>query len=306
MIVYILKRVFQGFGVLLGVATIVFVILRLSGDPASLLLSPQATAEDVKIFREQFGLDRSVVYQYLAYIYNLLTGDLGRSFISHYPAFSLTMERLPYTLVLAFMTMVFVISIGVPLGVLAAKNARRWTDRLIVMLAVSGQAVPVFVTGTFLIILFAVKLHWFPSYGARGVLSLILPVATLGVYTIGRTIRLVRAGMTSCLREDYIRTARAKGVSERSILFKHSLRNVLIPVVTMLGLEAGGLFGRAVIVEVVFAWPGLGRLIVDSVLARDYAVAQAGIIMLGLTYTLINLAVDVLYRVIDPRLRFVR
>lgn len=300
---FIVRRASQGLVVLLGVATLAFGILRLSGDPVALLLPPQATAEEVERLRQQLNLDKSVGRQYVTYLRNLVTGDLGLSFFSQYPVLNLTLERLPYTLALAAATLLVVIVVGVPLGVIAATHARGPLDRAIVAFVVSAQAVPVFVIGTLLIMVFSVQLRWLPSSGAGGATALILPVAALGMYSMGRTVRLVRSGMTAALREEYIAVARAKGVGESVVLFKHALRNVLIPVVTMVGLEAGGLFGRAVVIEVVFAWPGLGRLIVDSALGRDYAVAQGGMIVLAGAYVLINLSVDVLYRVIDPRLR---
>ncbi len=300
---YVVRRLLQGLGALLGAATLVFIVLRLSGDPTSLLLPPQATAADRELLRQQLGLDHSLVWQYVIYVSNLARGDLGQSFLSYYPVLDLTLERLPYTLALAGATLVFVIAIALPLGIAAARQASGWVDRLVMLVVIAAQAVPAFVTGTILIIVFAVWLHWLPSSGAGSAPSLILPVATLGIYSAGRTVRLVRSGMVASLREEYILAARARGLSEAAVVFRHALRNAMIPAITMLGLEAGGLLGRAVVVEVVFGWPGLGRLIVDSALARDYAVAQGAILILAAAYVVINLVVDVLYRLVDPRLR---
>lgn len=297
------RRLGRAAVVLLGAATIMFVILRLSGDPAALMLPPQASDADRQALALQFGLDKSLSEQYGIYISKLVSGDFGMSFRSHYPAIELVQERLGYTLMLAAGALSLIIVVSMPLGIVAARYAGSPLDRGITFFCIAGQSVPVFVTGSLLILLFAVQLQWLPSSGAGGVQSLILPVVAVALYSQSRTTRLVRAGMVSALQQDYIRTARAKGLGEGRILVVHALRNVVIPVVTMLGLEAGGLLGRAVIVEVVFAWPGLGRLIVDSVLARDYAVAQAGIMTLAALYTLINILVDLTYVRLDPRLR---
>ncbi len=303
MLAYVCWKIVQAISVLLGAATIIFLVIRLSGDPASMLLPPQASAEEQVALRERLGLNKSLPQQYFIYLSNLAVGDFGTSFSSQQSALQLTLERLPNTFKLAAATILLVICLSIPLGIMAGARSGSAGDRVVVVACAIGQAIPVFVTGTFLILLFAVYLRWLPSSGARSGSALVLPVVTLALYTMGRTTRLVRAGVAATMGENYIRAARAKGISERKILFVHVLKNVLIPVMTMLGLEFGGLFGRAVIVEVVFAWPGLGRIIVDSVLARDYAVAQAGIMMLALVYTLLNTLVDVLYRVADPRLR---
>ena len=303
MLSYILRRSLQALAVMVGAATVMFLVLRLSGDPTAMMLPPQASEEERVALQQQFGLDRSLPEQWILYLRHLATGDFGTSFRSGLPAIDLALERLPYTVLLAATTLAFVVALALPFGIAAAQSKGTWIDRAVVLFCAAGQAIPVFVTGTFLILFFSVYLRALPSSGASNMASLVLPSLTLGLYTVGRTTRLVRAGMVSALEEDYVRTARAKGASTMRVLFAHALRNVLIPVVTMLGLEAGGLFGRAVIVEVVFAWPGLGRLIVDSVLARDYAVAQCGVIVLAAIYTALNMSVDVLYHVIDPRLR---
>lgn|ERR1022692_463161 len=303
MTLFFIRRLAAAIAVLAGAATVMFLVLRLSGDPARLLLPPQASDEERVALQAQLGLDRSLPQQYLIYMRNLAKGDFGTSYRSGYPALELAAERLPYTLALAGATFIFIVIVSIPLGIVAARQPGTLVDRAVVLLCTAGQAIPVFVTGTFFILFFSVYLRWVPSSGASYTTSLILPALTLGLYSMGRTARLVRSGMVAALQEDYVRTARAKGVSDIGVLFGHALKNVLIPVVTMLGLEAGGLFGRAVIVEVVFAWPGLGRLIVDSVLARDYAVAQAGVIIIAAIYTFLNAVVDILYYVIDPRLR---
>jgi peptide/nickel transport system permease protein len=299
----IVSKIIQAVVVLLGAATVIFIVLRLSGDPAAMLLPPQASEQEQIALREQLGLNKSLAEQYVIYIGNVFVGDFGTSFMSQQPALSLALDRLPYTIALAAATLALVICFAIPLGLAAGASPGSVTDRTVVVVCATGQAIPVFVTGTFLILFFSVYLKWLPSSGARGPESIILPMVTLGLYTMGRTTRLVRAGVMTTLRENFIRAARAKGVSETKILLVHVLKNVLIPVMTMLGLEAGGLFGRAVIVEVVFAWPGLGRLIVDAVLSRDYAVAQAGIMMLAFIYTVLNMVVDILYQFADPRLR---
>lgn len=303
---YTFRRALQALSVMFGAATVLFVVLRLSGDPTAMMLPPQASEEERVALQQQFGLDRSLPEQWVVYLGHLVKGDFGTSFRSGLPAADLALERLPQTVLLAAVTLTFVVALAIPLGVVAAQRKDSWIDRAVVLFCAAGQAIPVFVTGTFLILFFSVYLHALPSSGAESVTSLVLPALTLGLYTVGRTTRLVRAGMVAALQEEYVRTARAKGAGNARVLFAHALRNVLIPVVTMLGLEAGALFGRAVIVEVVFAWPGLGRLIVDSVLARDYAVAQCGVMVLAAIYTALNMSVDVLYHVVDPRLRRAR
>ena len=303
---YIAQRLLWSLFVLFGVATAVFVILHLNGDPTALMLPPDAKAEDAQRLRHAFGFDQPVPIQYLAFITSLLRGDFGTSIRFEQPAMGLVLERVPATLELATAGLIFAIVVSVPIGILSATRRGSVIDSLGMAVALIGQSVPVFWLGLMLILVFAVGLHWLPSIGSGGPEHLILPTISLGMFSAAATARLLRAGLTEVLEQDYVRTARAKGLRERSVLLVHAVRNALIPAVTMLGLQFGALLGGALITETIFAWPGMGRLLVQAIFNRDYPLAQAAILWLAFIFVAVNLLVDLLYGALDPRIRLAR
>jgi len=310
---YLLRRLLGTIPVLLVVAVFIFLMLRLTpSDPAAIIAGDNATAEQVAQIRSQLGLDRPMVEQFFIWSGKVLTGDLGESFFFKKTVAQLVGERIEPTLSLAFFTIVIAVLVAVPLGVLAAHRHGSWIDRIVMGFSVLGFSVPVFVIGYLLIYLFSVHLNWLPVQGyqriAEGVGGwaerLILPSLTLSVIYIALIARMTRTSVLEVLSEDYIRTARAKGQIERKVLFRHALRNAAVPIVTVIGLGIALLIGGVVVTESVFTIPGLGRLTVDAVLARDYPVIQAVILLFSFVYVMINLAVDMTYTVLDPRIRY--
>jgi peptide/nickel transport system permease protein len=310
---YLFRRLLGTIPVILVVAVFIFLMLRLTpSDPAAIIAGDNANAEQVAKIRGQLGLDRPMIEQFFIWSGKVLTGDLGESFFFKKSVASLIGERIEPTLSLAFFTILIAVLIAVPLGVLAAHRHGSWIDRVVMGFSVLGFSVPVFVIGYLLIYLFAVYLNWLPVQGyqriAEGVggwaQRLILPSLTLGVIYIALIARMTRASLLEVLSEDYIRTARAKGQSERKVLFRHALRNAAVPIVTVIGLGVALLIGGVVVTESVFTIPGLGRLTVDAVLARDYPTIQAVILLFSFVYVMINLAVDMIYTLLDPRIRY--
>lgn len=297
------SRLIRSFLVLFGILTIVFVVTRLSGDPVSLILPQDAPREDVERVRRELGLDRSIVHQYIKYLQGILTGDFGTSIRQRQPAMDLALERLPATLHLAVMSFGFAAIIGLPLGIISAIKPHSALDNLSMSVALVGQAIPNFYLGIVFILLFSVRWGVLPIGGREGWQSWILPSITLGTFTLAATARLTRAAMLEVLGQDYIRTARAKGLRDNVIVIRHALKNALIPVITVMGIQFGTLLGGAVVTEVIFSWPGLGRLTIDSIRARDYPVVQACILIGAVGVILANLVVDVLYARLDPRIR---
>jgi len=288
-------------------------MLRLTpSDPAAIIAGDSASAEQVAKIRGQLGLDRPMIEQFFIWSGKVLTGDLGESFFFKKTVASLIAERIEPTLSLALFTMLLAVSIAVPLGVLAAHRQGSWIDRVVMGFSVMGFSMPSFVVAYLLIYLFAVWLNWLPVQGyqriAEGlggwVRGLILPSMTLSVIFVALIARMTRTSLLEVLSEDYIRTARAKGQSERKVLFRHALRNAAVPIVTVIGLAVALLIGGVIVTESVFTIPGLGRLTVDSVLARDYPTIQAVILLFSFVYVMINLAVDMIYTVLDPRIRY--
>jgi peptide/nickel transport system permease protein len=273
------------------------------GDPATLMLGTTATEEQIRALREELGLNEPLVVQYGRYLADVVRLDFGESFMLGGSALGHVLDRLPATLLLAAAALVVALAISFPLGIAAAKNPQGFIDKLISASSLTGQALPEFWVGIMLILLFARYLEILPSAGSGSWQHLILPAFALALPFIGWLTRLVRGGLLEELREDYVQTARAKGLSERVIFYVHVLRNALVPVVTVIGLLVGEFVGSAVIVEVVFAWPGVGRLMVDSINFRDYAVVEVAIAMITAVYVFLNLAVDVLYGFLDPRIR---
>jgi ABC-type dipeptide/oligopeptide/nickel transport system permease component len=304
MAAFLVKRLAQSMIVIAAVVFIVFIMMFLSGDPALLLLPPDASREDIVEFRRQMGFDRPLWEQFFSFAGNLLQGDFGRSWRFQAPALPLVLERLPATIELAVAALVCSLLIAVPLGVVSAVRRNTIFDGVAMVFALIGQSTPAFWLGIMLILVFAVQFGMFPTSGREGLDSLVLPAVTLGLTLAGRNARLVRSSMLEVLNEDYVRTARAKGLSEGRVIGKHALKNALLPVLTVVGLELGHLLGGAVVVETVFAWPGIGLLAVQSVLGRDYPVVQAIIIISALVFVLTNLLIDLLYTWLDPRISY--
>jgi peptide/nickel transport system permease protein len=303
---FVAQRLVWSVFVLFGVATAVFIILHLSGDPTALLLPADARPEDAARLRHAFGFDRPLPIQYLDFLAGLLHGDLGTSLRFQQPALGLVLERVPMTLLLAVSGLTFSIALALPIGIVSAAKRGTWLDSLGMTVALLGQSVPVFWLGLMLIMVFAVGLHWLPALGSGGLDHLVLPTISLGMFSAAATARLLRAGLVEVLDQEYVRTARAKGLGERSVLLGHAMRNALIPVVTMLGLQFGALLGGALVTETIFAWPGMGRLLIQAIYNRDYPLAQAAILWLALIFVVVNLLVDLLYGALDPRIRYAR
>lgn len=301
---FLLRRLIQSAFVLVGVSIFVFGLLHLSGNPVGLLLPPDATAEDRSALEKQLGFDRPLHEQYFSYTTGVLRGDFGNSIRSGQEALPLVLERLPATFELAFASMLLTILVAFPAGIIAALHRGRLLDRLVMAFALLGQSLPVFFLGILFILIFGVKLNWFPVAGRGGLSHLFLPALTLGLYGMARTARLVRSGMLEVMRTEFVTTARAKGLAESTIVYRHVLRNAMIPIITILGLDLATLLGGAIITETIFSWPGLGRLIIYSIEARDYPVVQAAVFIVALGYIIINFIVDVLYVYLDPRVRF--
>ncbi len=306
MIRFLLLRLGRALLTIALVVTFAFVVLRLSGDPAMLILNVDAPHEAIAAFRQAWGLDRPLWVQYLAYFGNILHGDLGQSMRDGRPAAALVMERIPATLAIALPALLMKVGLGIPAGVQAALHRGSLTDRLVMAAAVAGFTVPSFVLGLVLVLVFAVKLGWLPSGGQDSVLSPILPTITLGIGGAAVLARFTRSAMLEVLGQPYIRTAMAKGVPWRRVVRGHALPNAAIPTVTIVGFMVGSLMAGAVVVESVFSWPGVGRLLVVAVSNRDLAVVQCILLLVAATMVLSNLAVDLLYGVLDPRLRVAR
>jgi ABC-type dipeptide/oligopeptide/nickel transport system permease component len=300
---YLVRKVLHTLLVALGVVTLVFAALRLSGDPASTMLPGDASVEELVALRQALGLDRSLPVQYVQFLSGAVRGDFGDSFRHQQPAFGLVLERLPATLELAFAALALSIVIALPLGILAAIHRGRAMDMLAMGFAVVGQATPFFWMGIMLILVVSVELRWLPTSGRGGPEHLVLPALTLATHFAAVLARLTRTSMLEVLGQPYVRTARAKGLPERSVVLAHALKNAAVPVVTLVGLQFGTLLGGAVVTETIFAWPGVGRLAVQSIFVRDYPVVQAGVLVLALSFVAINLVVDVLYASLDPRIR---
>jgi len=301
---YILKRLGEAVLVCFGISVITFLLLHVAGDPVQLLLSIEAKAEDAAILRKSLGLDRPVYVQYGIFLKGLLQLDFGKSLFIRESALALVMERFPATVQLTLAGMVIALVIAVPLGVVAAIRRYSLLDNLCTALAVSGQAMPIFWLGLMLIIFFAVQLRLLPASGRGTFLHLLMPAFTLGASLAPITMRMTRSKMLDILSADYIRTARAKGLREQVVLFRHALRNASIPIVTILGLQFGRLLGGAIVTEAVFAWPGLGTLALSAIRNFDYPLAQACILTMAFIIVIVNLGVDVLVGWLDPRVRF--
>jgi peptide/nickel transport system permease protein len=313
MLAYIAKRLLATIPVMALVAIFVFALLRLTpGDPAAIIAGSAATTQDVAAIRVKLGLDQPLVAQFLVWLGNMARGDFGESFFFKKTVASLVADRIEPTLMLSLTTMALSIAIAVPLGVLAAYRQGTWIDRIVMGFSVLGFSVPVFVIGYLLIYVFAIELNWLPVQGYQSLrdgvagclLRLVLPSLTLSVIYVALIARITRTSVLEVLGEDYIRTARAKGLADRVVLMRHALRNAAVPIVTVIGIGVALLIGGVVVTESVFSIPGLGRLTVDAVLARDYPTVQAVILLFSFAYVLVNLLVDVSYTALDPRIRY--
>ncbi|CAN5811813.1 ABC transporter permease [soil metagenome] len=313
MLSYIIRRLMLMIPVLLIVGTIVFALVHLTpGDPAAVYLGPDATDEQVEQLRERLGLNDPLWEQYVKWFGGVLRLDYGESLFLDQPVTEALLDRAQPTILLTLYALIFQIIIGVPAGVLAAVRQNTLVDRVIMLLSISGAALPNFFLGILLILFFAVRLGWFPSGGFIEIGEdpiehfklMIMPAFALGFSAAGLLARLVRSSMLDVLREDYVRTAMAKGLPERMVIVRHALRNALIPAITIVGVSIGGLLGGAVVTETVFTIPGMGRLVVQSISRRDYAVIQGAIMVIAAVYVLANLVVDIIYVYVDPRVRY--
>ena len=303
MTTYFTRRLLQSLVVLLGVSFVVFFILHLTGDPALVLLPPDASPEDVRRFREVMGFNDPFFVQYGRFLGGALRGDFGQSIRHGESAFHLVVERMPATFELAGAALLIALALAIPAGIVSAVRRNSLLDYVSTVVALLGQSMPTFWLGIMLILLFSVQFHLLPSSGRGTLEHLVLPAVTLGLFTTARITRLTRSGMLEVLGQDYIRTARAKGVSDPPVVWKHALKNAAIPIVTIVGIELGTLLGGSVITETIFAWPGVGRLSVQAIANRDYPVVQAAVFLLATTFVIVNLMVDVVYTYLDPRIR---
>lgn len=298
---YLASRLLQAAFVLLGVSFAVFALSHLSGDPAVLMVGPTASQADIEALRQSMGLDRPFFLQYASFLGGVLQGDFGTSLWQHQPALGLVLDRFPYTLQLAAAALLLALIVALPLGIFSAVYRNSIIDRLAIGTSLVGQSVPGFWLGLLLILLFSVTLHFFPSSGSGTFKHLVLPTVTLAAFTMGRIARLVRTNMLEVLSSDALRTARAKGLNEFMVVVKHGLRNAAIPIVTLIGLDASALLGGAVITETIFAWPGLGRLVVQAIGQRDFPLVQAATLCIAVIVVAVNLIVDLSYSLLDPR-----
>ena len=301
---YILKRLLMLIPVLLAVAFVIYAIMNVAeGDPVYSVAGADATEEQLAALREEMGLNGSLIERYFRYIGNLLKGDLGVSYVSKQDVMKIYLQRLPNTLKLASMTMIFATLIALPLGIIAAVNQNSWIDTLSMVLALIGLSMPNFWLGLLLIILFSLKLGWFPSGGNEGFKSIILPAFPVGAGLAALLTRTTRSSMLDVIRQDYLRTARAKGVPEKTIIRKHALRNALIPIITIFGVQFSNVLGGSVLAETVFAWPGVGRLVVDAIDQRDIPTVTGALVMTTMLVTVVNLLIDIVYAFVDPRIK---
>jgi ABC-type dipeptide/oligopeptide/nickel transport system permease component len=301
---FLLRRLLQTCLVVLGISALVFMILHITGDPALVILPPYASLGEVAAFRTKMGFDDPLVVQYGRFLGRAVRGDFGTSFHQGQPALGLVLDRMPATIELAAAAMVFSIALAVPAGIVAALRKDRLADLASMFVALLGQSMPAFWLGLMLIMLFSIRLDLLPVSGRGTFRHLILPAITLGSFTAARVARLTRSEMLEVLGQDFVRTARAKGLPEGAVVAKHAFKNSVVPVLTIVALELGTVLGGAVITETIFAWPGVGRLMVDSIFERDFPVVQAGVFVIALIFVLLNLLVDVAYAWLDPRIRY--
>ncbi len=303
---YFAKRLGYSLISLLLLSLTIFLFVRLTGDPTTLLVEPGASRGDIEALRAQLGLDRSLVVQYASFMGNLLRGDFGQSFYYRTPVFELYLSRLPYSLMLAAAAMTFSLVIGIPSGVLAAVRVNGLWDSVGKMFALLGLSFPPFAVGLLLILFFSVYLGWLPSSGSGGFLHILMPAFSLGWFFAAAHMRLTRSSMLEVMGTEYVKLARLKGLPEALVISKHAFKNALIPVLTLAGINLILMVNVAVVVETVFAWPGVGRLLYEGIAFRDFPIVQATVLLGGAMIVVASLVVDVLYAVIDPRIRYER
>lgn len=321
--IFLARRLLQSIVVLIGVTLVSFVSLQMGGDPTYLFVSENASFEEIARARKALGFDRPLHVQYLSYIWNALQGDFGNSLSYRQPAMDVVLESMPATIELTFFSLVLAIGLSIPLGIYAALNRGKPVDGGIMTFAMLGQSIPNFWMGIMMILFFGLYLRWFPISGhvafleplfegdiatafsnlPHSIYYMIMPAIAVGTYTLARNARLIRSSMLEVLEQDFVRTARSKGISERRVIMYHAMRNAWLPVVTMIGLEFGFLLGGVVVVETVFSYPGIGRLVFNAINQRDIPVVQASVILLAIIFILLNLIVDIIYARLDPRVK---
>ena len=301
---FFISRMLQLVVTMFIISLVVFFILRLSGDPILVVAPDFFSQEQIDQMRKFWGFDRPLGEQYLTFVSKAITGDFGKSYLAKRPAMELILERLGYSWLLAAASAAIGLTVAVPLGILSALKRNSLFDLIITLMSSLGTAMPSFWLGLMLIIIFAVHLRILPAYGALEPKAIILPSVTLGVGMAARLSRMTRSAMLEVLNQDYVRTAHSKGLMQKTVVMRHALRNALIPIVTVFGLQLGWLLGGSVVVESVFSWPGLGRLMIDSISVRDNTVVQAGLLFFALSFILINYLIDVIYIILDPRIKF--
>lgn len=301
---FIVARIAQSVFVVLGVTLVTFILVFLAGDPVYLYADERASAEEVAQLRRDLGFDRPWLVQYATYVAGLAQGDLGRSLRYHAPVRDLILERLPATAQLALSALLIAVLVPVPLAIVAARNRGRWPDSVAMTLALVGQSLPNFWLGILLILFFGVHLRWLPISGSGTIWHLVLPAITLSTFSAARNARLLRSSFLEVMNLDYIRTARSKGAPERRVFFGHALKNAVLSTVTVIGLEVGFLLGGSVIVETVFAWPGMGRLTIQAIYGKDLPLVQGAVTFMAFVFVVVNLAVDLAYTFLDPRVRY--
>lgn len=306
MLTYAVERLIQAIIAIFGVLTIVFVVMHLSGDPTLLLVPQDASAQMIEDLRHQLGFDRPIWVQYLDYLQGLARFDFGVSVVQRVPAFDIVMSRVPYTVMLAAGALVVAIGIGIPAGILMATKRGGWLERLLTAIVVTGQSVPTFLSGIVLIFVFGVTLRWLPTSGSGDFASLIMPSIALGAVSMSTFARMTRISIIDELGKDYVRAGRARGLSLGSVVVRHVLRNAAIPVITIAALEIGNLLAGAVIIETVFAWPGIGQLAIQSIQSRDFLVVQVIVLLISFVYVVTSVLADFVYALVDPRIRLVR
>jgi len=303
MVTYVVRRLLQGILVLFGISFVSFGAMFLSGDPTALMINETWTQDQIDEFRHRMGFDRPWPVQYVDFLSNAVHGDFGTSLRTTEPAFSLVMERMPATLELTLASLLFSTLGAIPLGIISAVKRNTLPDYLSMSFAIIGQAIPLFWLGLLMIQIFGLELRWLPISGRGTIKHLIMPAVALGTFSLACNARLIRSSLLEAMGQAYIVTARAKGLAERVVVFGHALRNALIPVVVMVGLQLGSLLGGAIITETIFAWPGVGRLTVHSIYNRDFPVVQAAVTLLAAIFVVTNIAVDIACAYLDPRIR---
>jgi peptide/nickel transport system permease protein len=301
---FVLRRLFQAMLTIFATLTVVFVLIHLTGNPVGLYLPVTATTEQLRAMEHALGFDRPLYAQYLTYLWSAAHGDLGTSFSQSLPALPLVIERLPKTLAITLFALAMMIFVAIPLGIVAAVNPGSPVDFLGSGVAVFGQAVPVFWLGLVLALLFGVRLQWFPTFGSGGIAHTILPGLTLGAYSMGVVTRLVRSSMLEVLHADFLRTAHAKGLPVLRLILKHALPNAILPALTMIGLQVAYLLGGAIVTERVFAYPGMGQLVLEAINARDFNVVQAFVMVVAAITVVVNTVTDITYSRLDPRVTY--